>query len=96
MCAGVSFPCLVWVRILEVMSTNKKSGRKPDPSSKRSQGVDRHVSPRIVFHADPDDYEALLEHLKESSVELKVSSVMRRAMRLYLESVGKAPPKKKE
>jgi hypothetical protein len=53
-------------------------------------------SPRIVFNADENDYAALLQHMSESPVELKLSAIMRRALRLFLESVGKIPTKPKE
>ena len=75
--------------------SKKKPGPPADPNSKRSKGGDRHTKPRIVFHVDQDVYDALDEHIRESPVELQLSAVMRRAVKLYLESVGKWPPKKK-
>ena len=82
-----------WGGMLFMMSKRKKKpGPKPNPLSKRSQGVDRHTGRRVVFFLDDGDYDTLREHMAESPVELKLSAVMRRAVRLYLQSVGKRPP----
>ena len=74
--------------MLAGMSTNKeKSG--PD---KKGKPADRHVSPRVVFHLEQEVLDLLNEHIEESPVELKLSAVLRRAVKMYLESVGKWPP----
>jgi len=69
-----------------------KRDRKPDPNSKRSKGVDRHTKPRLVFHLDTELLEALERHISKSRIDLKVSAVLRLAVRQYLESVGEWPP----
>lgn len=80
--------------MLASMSDKKKPGRKPSPSSKRSTGEDRHAQPRKAFHAEPELFAAMEEHCRET--DLAEAAVLRRALRAYLESVGKWPPGKKE
>jgi hypothetical protein len=78
--------------MLVLMKKKKTPGRKPNPNSKRSQGVDRHTGRRVVFHMDPTEFGLLEEHIRESEVELKLSAVLRKAVKIYLQRVGKLPP----
>ena len=60
---------------------NKTRGRKPDPTSKRSQGIDRHTRPRIVVHVPPD----LLADLRTYVSEARPPSTMTAAVVMILE-----------
>ncbi len=75
------------------MSQPKKRGRKPDPNSKRSQGLPRHVMPRLVFHAPEDVAAALERFVDKASPPTTASSVLREALVEYLTKRGELPPK---
>ena len=47
------------------MSTPKRPGRRPDPRSKRSQGIDRHTMPRKVFHGPAELIDRLERYARE-------------------------------
>ncbi len=75
------------------MSKQKRPGRKPDPESKRSAGVDRHTKPRESFHADEALLEAMRQFIAETRPRTNKSEVMRTALEEFLEKRGHWPPK---
>lgn len=67
-----------------------KPGRKPDPASKRSRGVDRHTGRRVVFFMDHQDYADLSRHVASRDDGVKLSAVLRFAVSQYLTRHGGA------
>lgn len=49
-----------------MMPPKKKRGRRPDPKSLRSQGVDRHAHPRKAFHAPAELFARLTAYCKRT------------------------------
>ena len=64
--------------------SKKKPGRKLDPESKRSQGIDRHAEPRIAFHLEEELLAALELYRTRQRVKPPVSEVVRTALREFL------------
>ncbi len=75
------------------MKTKVKPGRKADPRSKRSLGLDRHTLPRRAFHAPPELFEALAACIEATRPPPSESAVIRLALEEYLEKRGFWPPK---
>lgn len=65
-----------------------KPGRKPNPASKRSLGVDRHTGRRVVFFMDHGDYADLSRHVATRPDGAKLSAVLRLAAKHYLACGG--------
>lgn len=69
----------------------KRPGRPKEPGSKRSQGVDRHTKPRIVFHLPREIYDALLalaaDNRRTRSAEILI------ALEEHLRASGRFPKK---
>jgi hypothetical protein len=77
-----------------VMDSEKKPrGRPKEPDSKRSQGVERHTQPRLVFHLPQSLLDAFRAHIESIEPKPNEAEVLRLALRRYLESVGRWPPK---
>lgn len=53
-------------------------GRKKDPDSLRSRGLDRHTKPRVVLHLPVGLYEALRERAKGGSMTAVLVEALRR------------------
>lgn len=69
----------------------KKRGPRPNPESKRSQGVDRHANPRKSFHAEPPLFTALEKYVAEASPQPSESAVLRTALIEFLQNRGYWP-----
>lgn len=72
---------------------DKKPGRKPSPTSKRTQGVDRHANPRKAFHAPAALFAALERYIAEAKPQPTDAAVLRLALEEFLEKRGYWPPK---
>jgi len=72
--------------------SKKRPGRKLDPESKRSQGLDRHAEPRIAFHLEEELLAALELYRSRQRVKPPVSEVMRTALREFLKREECWPP----
>jgi hypothetical protein len=68
--------------------------KKPD--SKRSQGVDRHVSPRLAFHLDQSLLAALEQHIESLSPRPSMKATLVAAIEEYLRARGCWPTTTKE
>lgn len=80
---------------MTLMTTpKKKPGRPVDPNSKRSLGVNRHASPRKVFHLSQELLAAFDEYLSKTKPEPSEASALRLALEEFLEKRGFWPPKK--
>jgi hypothetical protein len=75
--------------------SKKKPGRKQDPDSKRSQGLDRHAEPRLAFHLEQELLDALDAYRSGQRVKPPVSEVLRTALREFLRREGCWPPAEK-
>jgi hypothetical protein len=64
---------------------------KKKADSKRSQGIDRHTTPRVVFHMPQDLFDAFQEYMSSLEPASTDSAVMRLALQRYLESKGYWP-----
>ena len=71
----------------------RNRGPKPDPASKRSQGQDRHTTPRKAFHAEAELFAALEKYIREADPAPNESAALRTALREFLERRGYWPPK---
>lgn len=81
--------------MLGTMSTNKKPGRRPNPDSKRQQGVSRHTKPRKAFHAAPELFEAMADYIASTRPQLTDTQVLTTALEDFLQAKGFWPPKPK-
>ena len=72
----------------------RKPGPSPDPDSKRSKGVDRHVDPRVSFHLEPELAEALDAYRESLPHDPGRSQIIRDLLRDSLRNKGFYPPKK--
>lgn len=78
---------------MTAMAQKKKPGRKPDPGSKRSQGVNRHAQPRKAFHAPAGLFAALDGYITDARPQPSEAAVLRLALEQFLEREGRWPPK---
>ncbi len=79
--------------MLSCMSKPKKTGRPRNPESKRSLGVDRHVSPREAFHMEPELHAAFMQYLASVRPTPDKSATLRAALEDFLQARGHWPPK---
>lgn len=68
--------------------TPKKPGRKKDPNSKRSLGVNRNVTPRKAFHAQQELFDALERYIAATRPQPSESECLRVALEEFLEKRG--------
>lgn len=66
----------------------KKPGRRRNPDSKRSQGVERHTQPRKAFHAAQKLFDALEEFIASTRPQPSESECFRVALEEFLEKRG--------
>jgi hypothetical protein len=59
---------------------------KKKDDSKRAQGVDRHLKPRVAFHLDRELLDALELHIKNSRPRPTTTAVIVTAIEEYLTS----------
>lgn len=64
--------------------TRKRTGPPPNPQSKRQRGVDRHASPRVVFHLEPALLDALHAYRGRFPYPPSAAEVCREALRRFL------------
>lgn len=76
------------------MSAKKKPGRRPDPSSKRQQGEDRHKHPRKAFHAPQEMFAALERYIADRKPQPSEAAALRLALERFLVEEGYWPPPK--
>ena len=72
----------------------KSSNSRKQPDSKRSQGVDRHIRPRIAFHLPEDVHDALLALSKDN--RRTITSELLIAVEEHLRASGRWPVPAKE
>jgi hypothetical protein len=73
----------------------KKPGRRPNPASKRAQGVDRHQHPRKAFHAPAELLAALERYIADAKPPPTEAAALRLALEEFLEKRGYWPPGRK-
>jgi hypothetical protein len=76
------------VPTVQVMDQPKKPGRKRNPDSKRSLGIERHAQPRKAFHAPPALFAALEKFISSTRPQPSESECMRTALEEFLEKRG--------
>ncbi len=65
---------------------------KKRPTSKRGQGVDRHLKPRLAFHLDQTLLDVLTGHVESSRPRPTTTAVIVTAIEEYLSRRGLWPP----
>jgi hypothetical protein len=65
---------------------------KKRPNSKRTQGLDRHLRPRLAFHLDQALLEALERYIATTRPRPTTTAVLVAALEEYLASRGEWPP----
>ena len=73
------------------LMADKKAGRKKDPDSKRSQGVDRHTMPRVVFHAPEEMVEAFGKYVAGLRPRSSDAAALRYILGTFLQEKGYLP-----
>jgi hypothetical protein len=66
-------------------------GRKKEPLSKRSQGIDRHVMPRLSFHLPQEQLARLRAFAAAQEFPPTDAVVLRAALDVFLASKGYPP-----
>lgn len=61
---------------------------KKQPDSKRTQGVDRHLKPRLAFHLDQDLLDAMERYIETTKPKPTTTSVIVTAIEEFLTSKG--------
>ena len=64
--------------------------------SKRTQGVDRHVKPRLAFHLEKQLLDAVEQLVETTRPQPTVTSVITAALEEYLTARGLWPPPPKD
>lgn len=80
------------IGMAEPKKKKHKPGRRPDPESKRQQGIDRHTQPRKAFHGPPELFAALDRYRAEAKPRPSDSECIRTGLEMFLESKGYWPP----
>lgn len=73
----------------------KRPGPPPDPNSKRSKKVDRHVTPRVVIHI-PEDLLAEIEKDAAAEDRTRTAQILRLLKQHYQEEGRWHPPESEE
>lgn len=73
------------------MATTRKPGRPKNPDSKRSQGVDRHTMPRVVYHAPDEMLKAFGKYVSSLKPAVSDAAAHRFILGTFLKERGLLP-----